>query len=384
MPFRTSLKMLVAAAALALTTGCVTTPNVILHDEGAARLDALLEGVTTGAPADTTLHLSDEVLTVLDERIDPSWSQNKRLRELRSFLFSEGGLDITYDAEETKTASETFTSKTGNCLSLSNLFVASARHIGLDSRFQLVSIRPTWDHQGSTMIRYEHIVAYGEINTRDEYVIDFLPEFSTSDSEVETIDDVTALAHYYNNLGAEGVVNGQYDSAIENILRAASLKPDYSDAWNNLGAAFRRKGESELAELSYKRALAINRNNYSALGNLTQFYISEDRGHEAAQFVRRANRYYERNPYFHYYLAQLHYHAHEFGEARDFLNAAVRLKRDDPNFYDALADVNTRLGYRTEAREAEILAERVREKRARERGVTDRATRVRWTQTIQW
>ena len=48
-----------------------------------------------------------------------------------------------YD-EITRTASETFRARRGNCLSFSNMFVAMARDVGLDVQFQEVEIPPDW------------------------------------------------------------------------------------------------------------------------------------------------------------------------------------------------------------------------------------------------
>ena len=61
------------------------------------------------------------------------------------------------------------------------------------------------------MIRYEHIVAAGRLDTRDEYVVDFLPEFSSAGKLTRVISDKQAEALYHNNLGAEAV---QYASGV--------------------------------------------------------------------------------------------------------------------------------------------------------------------------
>lgn len=377
----THVVILLAGLFSGCVSGCASTRYVMLPPGGAERLDALLDGVVTPQPENSTLALTEEMKAALDGRIDRDWSSARKFNELRGYLFGDGELGISYQADHTRTAAETFASRTGNCLSLSMLFVAAARHVGLDSRFQTVSVRPTWDRQGSTMIRYEHIIAVGKLNPREDYAVDFLPELSGDGSEAEIIDDLSALSHYYNNLGAESVVDGDYDHAVAHILRSAKLKPGFSDAWNNLGAAFRRSGDHELAELSYKRALDLNRNNYSALGNLMQLYLASGRQDEAESFARRVNRYNQRNPYFHFYLAQLHYQNGELDESKNYIENAIHLKKDDPGFYEALADVNNRLGHHEAAQQAEAMAEQVRD--ARKHQGRSRATRVKWTQTVQ-
>ena len=348
------------ALLLLLLAGCSNLSGIFLTDEETQRLDGLLEGQAVSSPQGLTLALGESFRASLDSRIAANWSDAKKLRELRAYLFDEEELGISYAAEVTRTAAEALAARSGNCLSLTSLFVAAARHVGLDSHFQTVAISPTWDKRGSVMIRYEHIVAVGKLKTGRDYVVDFLPGFSADDNKTSTIKDQTALAHYYNNLGAELVVDGDHEAAIAHALKAIKLEPELSNAWNNLGAAYRRSNQIALAELSYKRALIHGRNNYSALGNLTQLYLTDGRRDEAETFMHRVNRYHRRNPYFQFYLAQLLYQAGDFEAAKVRVEVAIRLKSDDPNFHAALGDVNQRLGLLEEAEKARQKARALR------------------------
>ena len=250
-------------------------------------------------------------------------------------------------------------------------------YVGLDAKFQTVAVRPTWAQAERTLIRYEHIVAVGRLDARDEYIVDLLPAFTATGRDTRVIDDQSARALYYNNLGAELIVEGRYDEAIEKILQSITLWPDHSDSWNNLGAAYKRYGQNRLAELSYKRALRYDRYNYSALANLTQFYLVNDRQAEAEQFLRRVNRYYSRNPYFHYYMARLHFSGQEYVEARDFLQKAIRLKGDDPEFYIALADTHESMGDMEAAKKMRKRAAKVKPLNRRYRG-----EQTRWNSVV--
>ena len=90
---------------------------------------------------------------------------------------------------------------------MSSLFVAAARHLDFDGYFQIVTVPPSWTHEGSTMIRYEHIVAAGDLG-QTEYVVDFLPEFTGDKKQRSRITDEQALALYYSNLAVESMVSG--------------------------------------------------------------------------------------------------------------------------------------------------------------------------------
>ncbi len=362
-----------------MLTGCTTAPWLAVSPKDQL-LEQLLNDTVTEQPATLTLYLSGEIISHLDAKISQEWSEAHRLQALRAFLFSREGQHIAYEATSTRTAAETWATKQGNCLSISNLFVAAARHVGLDAHFKTVSVSPTWDRQGSTMIRYEHIVAVGKLSNGDDYTVDFLPELSGEGRRSRIIDDTEALSHYYNNLGAESVIAGDYPAAISMLLKAIKLTPDFSDAWNNLGAAWRRNGELELAEASYNKSLRLNRNNYSALGNLTQLYLSQGRQDEASQFVSRVNRYYRRNPYFHYYVAQLRFRSGKYQDAIRYLEGAIKLNPDDPEFYDALAENYRLVGDESRAEAATRMAEEIRAQAGKQK-----RTRARrhWIQIVR-
>ena len=291
--------MFLLAIAVCMSSSCATRLD---FDYSAADEQALLNRVlpnnqqlNSDAPV---LVLSEGLRNQIDERIVAKWSSRQKIRELRKFFFHEDELNIQYNADYTKTAMETFETKSGNCLAMTNLFIAAARHAGIDAHFQTVSVKPTWDYQQNTMIRYEHVVATGRASHGEEYVVDFLPDMSLADRTSETISDQRALALYYNNRGAEYLVDGKSEEAIHNLQRALYLNGEFSDAWNNLGAAYRRAGEFELAEFSYRKAVSLNTYNLSALSNLARFYEYNNQPEKAQPFVERVRKYESTNPYY--------------------------------------------------------------------------------------
>jgi Flp pilus assembly protein TadD len=279
----------------------------------------------------------------LDANIDMRRTPRARLALLREYLFGAEGRQILYSRDGTKTAMETVSSGSGNCLSMTNLFVASARHLGIAAQFQAVPVKPTWDQQGDVMIRYEHIVATGRLLGGERYVVDFLPEFSLGDFVWNPNSDAEALSLYFNNLGAERLVQGDADTAVDYFQQALHLAVKDSDAWNNMGAALGRQKRDKLAEFSYLRALRLNPRNFSALNNLAGFYEFRGKDVEAAKIAELAKRYRRKNPYYHYVAARLFYQRERFEEALLLLNEAVRLKDDEPDFYSALAETYQQL-----------------------------------------
>lgn len=332
------LKLIALMLAVVVVTGCVTNPEYRYTGKDEAELMRQVLGNEPVPTRIVTLELAPEIKTALDERVDRNWRSHKKLQEIRAFLFGEEGVGIKYDADATLTATEVYRAKKGNCLAMTNLFIAAARYVELDAHYQTVEVKPTWDHSGQTMIRYEHIVAVGRFG-EDTYVVDFLPEFLIGDRPSEDISDEKALALYYNNLGAESVVAEKPAQGIGYLRKALALDLENSDTWNNMGAAMRRTGKKRLAEFSYMKALEIDSYNYSALSNLARFYEAEGRDREAEMIASRVDRYRKRNPYFHAFAARILFDRGEYEEAHLLLNEAIRLDRDEPEFYEASARI---------------------------------------------
>ena len=344
---------------LVLAAGCA--PQVAYDYDSAA--ESRLEAEVLGPPVDTSLdilELTPAIQAHIDAHVNPRLASRTKLKRLRELLFDEDELNIRYEASSTLTATETWDQGYGNCLSMTTLFIAAARHVGLDARYRTVKVEPTWDHEGRTMIRYEHIVASGHSTGGGEWVVDFLPEFVIGDQPTIHISDAEALSLYYNNLGAEALVDGDPEIAKQHLRHALQLRPDYSDAWNNMGAVQRRLRHNDLAEFSYRRALHLDPFNYSALSNLAQFYKAVGREREARHFIRQVNLYRQKNPYFHYFVARLLFSAGEYRDAQASLRESIRLKRDEPDFYVAMAQTHQELGDERASNEMLNLAEKYR------------------------
>ena len=102
------------------------------------------------------LELNDEMRAFANGYVDPYRSQSTRLQHLLYAVMHEGTFDLIYD-DTTRTAIETFRDQRGNCLSFTNMFVALARHVGLDASFQEVLIPPDWSSSGQFFIFSQHV-----------------------------------------------------------------------------------------------------------------------------------------------------------------------------------------------------------------------------------
>lgn len=358
------IKYLLAISSIALLPACSTLP---VYDYEPVEEQRLLTSVLSpGESAPTTagvdvLTLNDEIRSQLDERIQNSWSDTRKLEALRHYLFSSDRLGIEYDPQETRTAIETYEARSGNCLSLTNLFIAAARYVGLDANYRTIEVRPTWDKSSGTVIRYEHIVATGNLNRGETYVVDFLPEFVIGDSDSQQVSDEAGLSLYYNNMGAESLIGGDAEQAVSWLRHALALRPDFSAGWTNMGTAMNRLGRPELAEFSYRKALLADSKNYSALSNLAAFYRAAGEEKKAELFLEQVNRYRRRNPYFHYFVAEILYEEGQYEDAKLLLKRSIELKRNEPEFYAALAKLHEALGEDRQSQEMKARAQRFRQ-----------------------
>lgn len=322
-------------------SSCATDPNRWTYAQGNA-----LRASIVGAPADSItpiLALNENIKEILDSRIDSNWRAKKKLNELRKFLYSGDEINIVYESGKSGSAIETFNSRRGNCLALTTLFIAASRHVGVDARYQSVTITPHWDHQSGTLIRYEHIVAHGKL-PGESYIIDFLPQVDAQNTRGRIVSDKNALAMYYTNLGAQAFVQGHLDTAFTRYQYSLNLNQRNSATWNNVGAVLFRQGELEKAEFSYLEALSIDAENYSAHSNLLHLYESVGNSVAAEKLGRKVTRYRAKNPYYQFFQAQQLMIEGKTSEALDSLHRAVKLKDNEPMFYEALGEVYGGLG----------------------------------------
>ena len=83
-------------------------------------------------------------------------------------------------AEVTRTASDTFHDRQGNCLSFTMLFVGLARAAGLTANYQSVEVPPTWANDGQVVIA-SHVNAVVRTGFGEETVVDFNIRAATGD-----------------------------------------------------------------------------------------------------------------------------------------------------------------------------------------------------------
>ncbi len=297
------------------------------------------------------LALSPDIARFLVRRVSPRQSPKAQVYALIDAVFGKKGLDITYESTATRTAIETFEAGTGNCLSFTILFVAMARHIGLDAYFEEVDQVISWDRRGEIVVRNLHMVVEVEYDN-GYHLVDFLPEAEKRYRSVKRISDTRALAHYHNNLGVDALASGDVEGALQSFNLSLEVDGKFGYAWTNLGVAQRRAGDLEAAERSHQRALELDTNEPAALANLASLYLAQGFTDKAAPLQRRVDDHLERNPFHHYRQGTASARAGDLDEAiRRFRDAARRMPQEF-EFHAALGDALVRSGAPEKARKS--------------------------------
>lgn len=316
----------------------------------------ILQAAEREVPDIDLLALDPEMTHYLDAHVDSSLASWEKVQRLQELLFDEAFLNIQYDDQATFTAIETFHRQEANCLSLVNLYIAMARHVGLSVDYQTIQIRPQWNRRGELVVLSEHINALGQIGPGRRYVMDFTPEVRLQQHTAETIRDEQAVALYFNNLGVEDLIIGEAESAKVWFQYALKVDPGLSIAWNNLGSAWNSLGELELAEYSYLKAYDEDRNNTTAINNLARYYRGAGDEARADMFRRRLERVHNANPYFHFARGNIAFEEGNYLEAQAHFRRALRREDTEADFYYALGQTYERLGHEEQADELKTVA----------------------------
>lgn len=307
-------------------------------------MESRIKGTQIEVPPIDVLALDSSVINYLDTHVDPSlngWALVERLQQL---LFSEEFLNIQYDDNANLTASETFAARRANCLSLVNLYIGMARHLGLAVQYQTIQIRPVWNRKGELLVLSEHINALGRLGPSNLYIVDFTPGVRLQQQTAKVISDQQASALYFNNLAVEHLIAGELEQALEDFRYALAINPELAIAWNNIGSALGRLGETELSEYSFLKASSLGRVNVSAANNLARFYAEHGEQDKAQRYRRAVESYNRRNPYYHYMLGNIAFEEQDYESARGHFQQAIRRENQEPDFYMALGMTFKELG----------------------------------------
>lgn len=334
-------------AVMALTACAALTPGT--QDQTALRQEindavpvAWRDAATT-ADSISPLAMTPGLTQFAHTAVKGARDDEERMLALTRAITGNDGLGLTYAPDATYTASEAFRSGTGNCIGFSNLLIASARELGLNARYELVSHWPDWDRVGNVLVGSLHMRVGSRIAGK-HLTFDFHPDPLHSAYSARSLSDEDALAHHLNNLAMAAMNRGEDANAYALLSKATEISPGTGFIWSNLGILLSRHELESLAEAALREALLIEPDGLGALSNLQRVYMHQGRYEEARRLDSQLEKYRARNPYYHARLGQTAYEQGNFEEAVGHFRDAIRRKKDEPNFYTQLSMSYERLG----------------------------------------
>lgn len=336
--------------------GCQSAPTTIvanqnLIDSVHASVPGEWQSAAAALPEIDPLAVTPELQAFVEARTAGKQRPRDRVLAIARAIFEPDGVGLTYDESATHTAGQTFVTGLGNCMGFSNLMVAAARAAGLRANYELMSDYANWQQQGDLLVRTMHVRVVSR--TRDERLIfDFYPDPVSPGAWSRRLTDDEARAHHLNNLAAEYLQEGDYQSAYAYLHKALDITPTASFLWSNLGALLSRQGQVVLAEAAYREATRLDPEQLTAVSNLQRLYLRTGRELEAAALDSQVARYRDRNPFYHFWQAEQAYADGDYLLAEELYRRAIKLKNDEREFHVGLARTYYKQGKVLAARKA--------------------------------
>ncbi len=371
-----------ASLLMLMTGGCTTGPQKSTQLGYSAEITEMLSGqALTGreVKADELPNINLLAITPEMAKFAEQAAANKvdlfdKIKALHMALLkpiAEGGRGITYSAFTTETPIKTFSDRKANCLSFTLLYVALARHLGIDAYVNEVIVPPTWDMRESGQLYYmQHVNVKISLRTHidrnsihtssfsltpDQAIIDLEMNLYRPTYPQKTISDELAAAKFYSNRGMEFSAAGKYQDAFLYLRKALQTNDQQSYIWNNFGSLYRRNELLHATEIIYLHGLKLNPDDLTIMNNLSGIYYKIGDKEQAAIFYNLAKRYRQANPYYQYILAHSAYDSGNYEKALVYAKRAIDREKKEPRFYQLAAKIYEQLG---EPKEVEIMTKK--------------------------
>ena len=225
---------------------------------------------------------------------------------------------------------------------------AIAKAADLDVVFQSVKVPEYWVRNGKMNMLTGHVnLRVMERRSPNKVVffdrgiaeIDFDPYVVKKLFPKKVISKNTIIAMFYNNKGANAMVEGDYITAYAYLRAATEIDPEFSSAWGNLGILYRFNGYEQQAIDTYQYAININRDNLTAMANLSMLLHVNGEYEQAKSLDNFIMRQRANNPYYYALLADEKFYLGAYNEAIHHYRKAIKLNKNIHEFYFGLAKV---------------------------------------------
>jgi len=336
--------------------GCSTTEKRLAYSPHQLRTE-----VSPRVPAERAgdvlvpFEASAEMVARAKKYTDGAATAYQRANMLVRAITAGHQFDVQWVPVVTTVARDTLENGHGNCLSMTSLFVGLARGIGLDAYYVDASDRVNEIGREDELIVDNGHIAATVRTDRGWSLVDFTGELSEYRT-FRVIDDVEALAHYYNNRGYESISLASlehreipWDEALADFQLATYVLPGFSRAQNNLGVAYARQGDDVAAEAVYLLAMRADKDFAAPRHNMGNLSLRQGDPDRAVYWYTLAIKLQRNNPYAHYHLGLALNQAGDYEGAIEAFQRAIALKHDYAEPRNLLAAAYRRQGRMEEA-----------------------------------
>lgn len=326
------MRGLALSAVLLLLAGCVPARTADVSGLTRTLRQRGLDPVSVVIP----FELTDEMRAWVRQQVPDALPPAERLERLLAAIVSPGGLGLTYEGGRTFTAREAFAARKANCLGFTSLFVGLARELGVQAFYLGVDDVERFEREGDLLVVSGHVSAGFDVGGGKVKILEFTSAPTAEYRHVRRLPDLTAVALYHSNHGAEMLRAGRSEEALPWLRQAVAIDPELGDGWVNLGVGLRRSGDLDGAEAAYRHALEAAPDAGSAYQNLSVLLRLRGRGPEADELTVLSARAGSQTPFSYLALGDLSLSHGRLEEARRFYRRAMGMNRQDPEPYAAL------------------------------------------------
>lgn len=337
-----------ALLALCSTSGCATVqPHLSIQP---AQAHHTLQAASKHFDKPSAPDLAIDSLLVLDStiqadlltRIPLHLSEKRRFNRLVQYFNDPAGLGLTYDADKTLSASQTYYQRTGNCLSMASLFVAMARTLKLEANINEVQIPPLWQNpKEKTYQLVLHVNASVKLHARaGSSVRDKVVEFNSDNynpyRRQKTVSDNRLMALYLSNKAIEAMLDNNTDLSFNALLQAINLEPSDPILWTNMGSILKRANLIHASETAFLYSLKLDPSNHMASSALARLYRLEKNDKLAKMYLENAHSLRANNPYIQIEHAKVAFQQGQFQQAIKLTYKAIEKQKYEHSFYQLL------------------------------------------------
>jgi hypothetical protein len=359
------IRSLVAVGAvIVLMSACASVPKQIYTQE---EIVSQMEARVSAEMRDQIVipfEIDDEIRQLADDITSSMTDDRQKVRAIVNAIIGLTDFSISYDWLSNKTAREVFRQGRGNCLAYSNLFVGMARHVGLEAVYVDVVSVEEQTREADVIVNNGHITA-GIKRGADVLVIDFTRTPERQYIGFKVIDDLEAIANYYNNQGflygyfTEEEADLDFDPLVKELEMyqlALEVVPTFQRARNNLGVGLRRRGKVQEAIEQYNMAIEAEPEFADAHANLGAAYYGLGRIDDAVRELEIASSQAGSNAYFHHHLGVVYYRLEKYDDAIKSFRSALSRESGMASARYYLGESYLKLGDRGKAREEYVAA----------------------------